>query len=55
MAWVREDGSGDSKRIKELAIDVQRSREEGSTKMPPKFLTQAIVAGATVGDSLRGS
>lgn len=55
VAWVRKDGSGDSKRIKELATDLQRSREEGSTEMPPKFLTQAIVAGATVGDSLRGS
>lgn len=55
VSWVRADSSGDSKHIKELAIDLQRSGEEGNTKIPPKFLMQSIVAGATVGDSLRGS
>lgn len=52
MAWIREDGSGDSKYIKELIIDLQRSR---STRMPLWFLTQAIVTGAVGEESLRGS
>lgn len=37
VTWVREDGSGDSKHSKELAIDLERSSEEGSPKMPLSF------------------
>lgn len=38
VAWIREDGNGDSKSMKELAIDLQRPGEEGSILV----LTQVI-------------
>lgn len=49
VAWIREDGSGDSKYIKELIIDLQRSR---STRRLLWFLT---VTGAVGEESLKGS
>lgn len=44
MAWIREEGNGDSKSMKELAIDLQRSGEKEAS-----WLLTQVIGGCPVG------